>query len=50
MIRQPIREPKRQPNGAKMAVEFESKIEIDFQAIFDAKIVRKMKKILAEKY
>ena len=43
------REPKGEQHGAKMAVKFESKIEIDFQAIFDAKIVRKMMKNLSEK-
>ena len=34
------REPKGEPNGAKVGVQIASKIEIDFQPIFDAKIVR----------
>ena len=42
------REPKGEPNGAKMGVKIASKIDIDFQPIFDAKIVRKLIKILAE--
>ena len=42
------REPKGEPNGAKMGIEIVLKIDIDFQAIFDAKIVRKLIKILAE--
>ena len=38
----------REPNGAKMRVKIASKIEIDFQTIFDAKIVRKLIKNQAE--
>ena len=41
---------KGEANGAKMRVKIASRMEIDFQAIFDAKIVRKNMKILAEKY
>ena len=33
------REPKGEPNGAQMGVKIASKIEFDFQTIFDAKIM-----------
>ena len=35
---------KGEPNGAKMGVKIASRMEIDFQAMFDAKIVRKLLK------
>ena len=47
--RQELWEPKGDPNGVKMEVKIVSKTDVDFQAIFDAKIVRKLMKILAEK-
>ena len=42
------RDPKGEPNGGKMGVKIASKIVIDFQAIFDAKIVRQLLKHRSE--
>ena len=42
------RDPRGQPNGAKMEVKIVSKTDVDFQAIFDAKIVGNLIKNQAE--